>query len=48
MLVKMYDNSAEAAKGRTIQIQTGQGGLLSKLLTSKKEASKEIKDVKVS
>jgi HSP20 family protein len=39
---------AEAAKGRTIQIQTGQGGLLSKLLGSKKEDSKEIKDVKVS
>lgn len=39
---------AEAAIGRTIQIQTGQGGLLSKLLGSKKEANKELKDVKVS
>ena len=39
---------AEAAKGRTIEIQTGQGGLLSKFLGSKKEATKEVKDVKVS
>lgn len=39
---------AEAAKGRAIQIQTGQGGLLSKLLGSKKEANKEMKDVKFS
>jgi HSP20 family protein len=39
---------AEAAKGCTVQIQTGQGGLLSKLLGSKKEDSKEIKGVKVS
>lgn len=37
---------AETAKGRTIQIQTGQGGLLSKLLGSKKEVNKEMKDVK--
>lgn len=35
---------AESAKGRTIQIQTGQAGLLSKLLGSQKEA----KDAKVS
>jgi HSP20 family protein len=39
---------AETAKGRTIQIQTGQGGLLSKLLGAKKETNKELKDVKVS
>lgn len=39
---------AEAAKGRAIQIQTGQGGLLNKLLGAKKETNKEIKDVKVS
>jgi len=39
---------AEAAKGRTIQIQTGQGSLLSKLLGSKREANKELKDVTVS
>ncbi len=39
---------AEAAKSRTVQIQTGQGGLLSKLLGSKKETTKEMKDVKVS
>jgi HSP20 family protein len=39
---------AEVAKGRTIQIQTGQSGLLNKLLASKKEAIKEMKDVKVS
>lgn len=35
---------AEAAKGRTIQIQSSQGGLLSKLLGSKKEINKEIKE----
>jgi len=39
---------AEAAKSRTIQIQTGQGGILNKLLGSKKETDKELKDVKVS
>lgn len=39
---------SEAANGRTIQIQTGQGGLLSKLLGSKKELNKELKDAKVS
>jgi HSP20 family protein len=39
---------AEAAKGRTIQIQTGQGGFLNKLLGTKKESNKEYKDVKVS
>ena len=39
---------AENVKGRTIQIQTGQGGLLSRLLSSKKEVNKELKDVKVS
>jgi HSP20 family protein len=39
---------AEAAKGRTIQIQTGQGGFLNKLLGSKKEAAKELKDAKLS
>lgn len=39
---------AEAAKGRTIQIQSGQGGFFSKLLGSKKEEAKEIKDVKAS
>lgn len=37
---------AETAKSRTVQIQTGQGGLLSKLLGPKKEANKEMKDVK--
>lgn len=39
---------AESAKGRTIQIQTGQDSIFSKLLGSKKEATKELKDVKVS
>ena len=39
---------AESAKGKTIQIQTGQDSIFSKLLGSKKEASKELKDVKVS
>lgn len=37
---------AEAAKGRTIQIQTGQGGLLSKLLGAKREVNRELKDAK--
>lgn len=35
---------AEAAKGRTIQIQTGQGSFLGKLMGSKKESAKELKD----
>lgn len=39
---------AESAKGRTIQIQTGQDSIFSKLLGSKKEVPKELKDVKVS
>jgi len=39
---------AESAKGRTIQIQSGQNGFFSKLLGSKKETAKELKDVKVS
>ncbi|WP_413577764.1 Hsp20/alpha crystallin family protein [Bdellovibrio sp. HCB290] len=39
---------AESAKGRTIQIQTEQDGIFSKLLGSKKESTKELKDVKVS
>lgn len=51
-----YDNGvlnvalpkAEAAKGRTVQIKTGEAGFFSKLLGSKKEGAKELKDVKVS
>ncbi len=51
-----YDNGvlnvalpkAEGAKGRPVQIQTGEAGFLSKLLGSKKEGPKEIKDAKVS
>lgn len=39
---------AESAKGRTIQVQTGQNSFFGKLLGSKKEAAKELKDVKVS
>lgn len=39
---------AETAKGRSIQIQSGPSGLLSKLLGSKKESNKELKDVNVS
>lgn len=39
---------AEAAKGRTIQIQSGQNSIFSKFLGSKKEGAKELKDVKVS
>lgn len=35
---------AEAAKGRAIQIQSGQGGFLSHLLGPKKEGNKELKD----
>lgn len=38
---------AEAAKSRTIQIQTDQGGLLNKFLGSKKETNTEMKDVKI-
>lgn len=34
---------AEEDKSRSIQVQTGQGGLLSKLLGTKKESSKDIK-----
>lgn len=51
-----YDNGvlnvalpkAEATKGRTVQIQTGEAGFFSKLLGSKKESAKEMKDIKVS
>ena len=39
---------AESAKPRAIPIQTGQDGLFSRLLGPKKEATKELKDVKVS
>lgn len=39
---------AQPSKGRTIQIQTGQGGFLNKLLGAKKEAAKEVKDIKTS
>lgn len=39
---------AEQAKPRTVQIKTGEDGFLSKLLGSKKEAPKELKDSKVS
>ncbi|MFM6928464.1 MAG: Hsp20/alpha crystallin family protein [Bdellovibrio sp.] len=38
----------EKAKGRSIQIQTGQDSFFSRLLSSKKETTKELKDVKVS
>lgn len=51
-----YDNGvlnvalpkAEAAKGRSVQIQTGESGFFSKLLGAKKEGNKELKDVKIS
>ena len=39
---------AEKAKGRAIEIQSGQNGFLSKFLGSKKETTRELKDVKVS
>jgi HSP20 family protein len=39
---------AENAKGRSIQIQTGQAGFFNKLLGTKKESAKELKDIKVS
>ncbi len=38
----------ETAKGRTIQIQNGQSSFFSRLLGSRKDISKELKDVKVS
>lgn len=38
----------EVAKPKTIQIQSGSNGLFNKLLGSKKESNKEIKDVKAS
>lgn len=39
----------EKAKGRSVQIQSGKGkGLFSKLLGEKKEAEREVRDVKVS
>ncbi len=37
---------AESAKARTVPIQTGHDGFISKLLGSKKEGPKEIKDTK--
>lgn len=39
---------AETAKGRTIQIQMGQTGFLSKLLGPKKDVDRELRDAKVS
>lgn len=39
---------ADIAKARTIQIQSGQESLLNKLLNSKKDTGKELRDVKVS
>jgi HSP20 family protein len=39
---------AESAKGRSVQIQTGQNSFFSKLLGSKSEGTKELKDVKIS
>lgn len=38
----------ESAKTRTIQVQSGSNSFISKLLGSKKEEAKELKDVKVS
>ncbi len=38
----------ESAKGRVIQIQTGSNSFFGKLLGSKKENPKELKDVKIS
>ena len=39
---------AEASKSRTIQIQTGETGFFSKLLSPKKDGSKELKDLNIS
>ncbi len=39
---------AETAHPRTIQVQSDQGGLLSRLLGSKKDSNRELKDIKVS
>ena len=38
----------ETAKGRKVQIQSGKSGFLDRLLGSKKDDAKELKDVKVS
>ncbi len=38
---------AEAAKGRTVQIQTGEPSFFTQLFGAKKEVAKELKDVKV-
>ena len=38
---------AEAAKGRNIEIQSGQGGFFSHLLNGKREEQKNSKDVKI-
>lgn len=45
-VLKVALPKAEAANGRTIQIQSGQGGLFSKLIGSKKESSQGMKDGK--
>lgn len=39
---------AEAAKGRTVQIQSGHSNIFSKILGTKKEVAKELKDIKIS
>lgn len=39
---------SESARGRAIQIQSGQNGFFSKLLSSKKEGAKETKDIHLS
>lgn len=39
---------AEIAQGRTVQVQTGQDNFLSKLLSSRKDPNKEIRDIKAS
>jgi HSP20 family protein len=39
---------AESAKARSVQIQSGQASFLNKLLGSKKEDAKEMKEVKIS
>ncbi|MBS1970941.1 MAG: Hsp20/alpha crystallin family protein [Bdellovibrionales bacterium] len=46
-VLELYLPKAESAKPRQIAIQTGQGGFIEKLLSSRKN-NQELKDVKVS
>lgn len=39
---------SESARERSIQVQSGQGGLFSRLLGSRKDETKEMRDAKIS